>query len=90
MKTYRDIICSNYISSDIMIGLQNSGRWRVQLTIAVDFISSKDFKEQRVMHSKSSSTKFMAYDDANENVDEYFESLFQDTNLVQKRHSEIL
>ena len=36
---------------DIIIDLQNSDTWKIQLTIAITFISSKDVKEERVMHS---------------------------------------
>ena len=40
-------------SRDIIIDLQESDVWKIQLTIAINFISSKDAKEERVMHSKS-------------------------------------
>ena len=46
-----------------------------QLTIAINFISSKDAEEERVMHSRNSNIKFTSYNDANEVVDKLFESL---------------
>ena len=49
-----------------MKDLQKSGTWTVQLTIAVNFISSKDTDEEQVMHSKSDNTKVMTYDNVNE------------------------
>ena len=60
---------------DIIINLQNSDTWKIQLTIAINFNSSKDVEERRVMHSRSNNIKFTSYDIANEVVDELFESL---------------
>ena len=36
--------------SDIVIDPQNSDTWKIQLTIAINFISSKDAEEEHVMH----------------------------------------
>ena len=58
-----------------LIDLQNSDTWKSQLTIAINFISSKDTEEERVMHSNSDNIKFTSYNDANEVVNELFESL---------------
>ena len=60
---------------DIINCLQNSETWNIQLTIAINFISSKDVEEKRVMNSKSNNTEFMPCDDANEVVDGLFQSL---------------
>ena len=57
------------------IDLQNSDPWKIQLTITIHFISSKDAEEEYVMHSRSDNIKFTSYNDANEVVDELFESL---------------
>ena len=38
---------------DIIIDLQESDTWKIQLTIIISFISPKDVDEERVMHSKS-------------------------------------
>ena len=68
--------CLNKIkpySRDIIIDLQKSGTWKVQLTTAINFIFFRD--EERVMHSKGSNKGFMIYDDANYIVDELFNSL---------------
>ena len=48
---------------DVIINLQKSGTWNIQLTITIDFISSKDADEEQVMHSKSDNIEFMIYDD---------------------------
>ena len=59
----------------MILDLQNSFTWKIQLTIAINFISSKDVQEDHVMHSRSSNTKFASYNDTNEVVDKLFESL---------------
>ena len=38
---------------EIINNLEKSDAWKIQLTIAIDFISSKDTDEERVIHSKS-------------------------------------
>ena len=42
---------------NIIINLQNSDTWKIQLTIAINFISSKDSEEERVIHSCSDKIK---------------------------------
>ena len=60
---------------DIIIDPQESDIWKIQLTIAINFFPPKDDEEERVMHSKSNNIKLTLYDNANEVVDELFESL---------------
>ena len=57
---------------NIIIDLQNSDIWKTQLTIAINFISSKDVEEGRVIHSRSDNIKFRSYNDVNEVFDELF------------------
>ena len=38
---------------NIIIDLQSSDTWKIQLTIAINFNSSQDVEEECVMHSKS-------------------------------------
>ena len=59
----------------MIIDLQKSGTWKIQLNAASNFISSKDVNEEWVMHSKGNNTEFMTYVNANYVVDERFESL---------------
>ena len=56
----------------IIIGLQSSDTWKIQLKIAINFISSKHTEEERVM---SDNRKFTCYNNANEVVNALFESL---------------
>ena len=50
----KNILVKEYLNKikpylrDIIINLQKSGTWKVQLTIAINFISSKDVDEERV------------------------------------------
>ena len=60
---------------DIIIDLQESDTWKIQLTIAINFISSKDAEKECVMHSKSNNIEFTSYNEAHEVVDELFKSL---------------
>ena len=53
---------------DIIIGLQNSDAWKIQLTAIINFVSSKDIKKERLMYSTSDSTKFTSCNDINEVV----------------------
>ena len=61
---------------DLLSNLQKSGTWKVQLTIAINFIFSEDADKKKVMHSKSDSVELMTYDNVNDIVDELFVSLF--------------
>ena len=60
---------------DIIIKVQKSDTWKIQLTIAVNFISPEDDDREIIMHAKSDNIEFLTYDNANEAVDELFESL---------------
>ena len=58
-----------------MNDLKKSDSWKIQLTIAINLISSKDTDEECAMHSKSDNTEFMIYHYADEVIEEFFESL---------------
>ena len=73
VKEYLDKIQS-YVG-DILINLQKSNTWKIQGTIATNFISSKDVDEERVIHLKSNNIEFMSYANANEIVNELSKSL---------------
>ena len=60
---------------NIIIDLQNFDTGKIQLTIASNFISSKDVEKERVMQSRSDNIKFTSYNDADEVADELFELL---------------
>ena len=62
---------------DIINDLKKSVKWKIQLTITISFISSKDNDEnndeERVMHSKSDNIEILI----NDEVDEVIEGLFK-------------
>ena len=60
---------------NIINHLQNSDTWKIQLTTAINFSSSRDSEGECVMHWRSNNIKFTSYDYANEVVDELFEPL---------------
>ena len=60
---------------DIIINIQEIDTWKIQLAIAINFISSKDVDKECIMHLKSDNIEFMSYDNANEIANELFESL---------------
>ena len=60
---------------DIIIDVQESDTWKIQLTITINFISSKDAEEEHAMHSKSNNITFTYYNGVNEVFDELFKSL---------------
>ena len=47
----------------------------MQLTIAINFISSKTNDEERVMHSESDNIEIMINDKTDEIIEKFFESL---------------
>ena len=49
--------------------------WKIQLTIANNFICSMDNNEEQVMHSKSDKIDIMINDDADEAIKELFDTL---------------
>ena len=51
------------------------GTWKIQLTIAINFISSIDNDEERVMHSKSDNLEVMVNDGADKVTTELFDLL---------------
>ena len=59
---------------DIIIDLQKSGTWKIQLSIPIKFISSEGTNDVRIMHSKSDNIEIITYDNANEVIEELFES----------------
>ena len=59
----------------MIINLQKSDTWKVQLTIAINFISAKHVDEEHAMHSNSNNMGFLSCDNVNEVVSELFESL---------------
>ena len=60
---------------NIMIDLQKLDTWKIQLTMIINFISSKDTDEDCLMHSKVDDIEVTTYDDPKEVIEDVFESL---------------
>ena len=60
---------------NIIIDLQSSDTSKIQLRIAINIFSYKNTGKERVMHAASYNIKFASYNNANEVVDKFFESL---------------
>ena len=60
---------------DIINNLKKSGTWKIQLTIANNFISSIDNDEEPVMHSKRDNIEIMISDEVDEVIEELFDLL---------------
>ena len=60
---------------NIIIDFLNSDTRKIQLTIAIDSVSSKDVEEERVINSTSDNKNLAQYKDVNEVINELFESL---------------
>ena len=59
----------------MVINHQNSDAWKIHLTIAANFIYSKDAEQERLMRSNSGNIKFTSNSDANDVIDKLFKSL---------------
>ena len=84
---YKNLVVKEYLKEikpylrDIIINLQKSDIWKIQLAVSIDSVYSKDVEDECVMHSKSNNIEFMPYDNVNEVVDE-LNNFFQNTKLV--------
>ena len=56
---------------------ESSSEWKIQLIIAINFISSKDSDEPRTMHIKSNNVEFMIGSKTDEIIEDLFESFLQ-------------
>ena len=51
--------------------------WKIQLTMTINFISSKDSDETQTMHTKSNNVEIMVGNETNEIIIDLFESFLQ-------------
>ena len=85
IKEYFDMIRPYLV--DMMNDHKNQSEWKIQLTAAINFISSKpDSDETRIMHTKINDIEIMIGSDTNEVIEELFKSLLQryQENLEEK------
>ena len=56
---------------------KTQGKWKIHLTMAINFISSKDYDETCTMHTKSNNVEIMIGSKTDEIIKELFKSIFQ-------------
>ena len=64
---------------------KTQGEWKIQLTMVINFISSKDSEEIRTMYTKSDNIEIIIGNKTDEIIEELFESFFA---KISKRISE--
>ena len=72
---------------DMIDDHKNQSEWKIQLTMASNFISSKpDSDKIRIMHTKSNNTEIMIGSDTNEVIEELLKSFLgkYQENLEEK------
>ena len=68
---------ARYHSADKSWLVKTSSEWKIQLTMAINFISSKDSDETRTMHTRSNNVEIMVGSETNEIIKALFESFLQ-------------
>ena len=63
--------------NDLIHNHKTQGEWKIQLTMAVNFISSKDSNETRTMHKNGDDIEIMIGNEADEIIEEFFNSVLQ-------------
>ena len=74
-EKYLDII-RPYLS-DMINDHKTQSEWKIQLTMQINFISSKDSEETCTMHTKSHNIEIMMGNETDEIIEKLFESLLQ-------------
>ena len=73
IKEYHDEI-NPYLKN--IINLNKCDKWKIQLTMAINFMFSRDTDEKHVLHSKSDKIEITINDKADEVIKEIFESIY--------------
>ena len=63
--------------SDMIVDYKTQGEWKIQLTMSINFISSKDSDETRNLHTKINNIEIMMGNETDEIIDELFETFSQ-------------
>ena len=74
-KEYLDTI-RPYLG-DMIIDYKTQGEWKMQLTMSVNFISSKDSEEICNLHTRRNNIEIVMVNETDEIIDELFESFLQ-------------
>ena len=63
--------------NDLIDNQKTQGEWKIQLTMAINFISSEDSDETRTMHAKSDNIEILIGNEIDESIEQLFNSLLQ-------------
>ena len=63
--------------SDIINDHKTQGEWKIHLTMAINFFSSKDFEETRTMYRKSDNIEVMMGNEIDKIIEDLFDSFLQ-------------
>ena len=63
--------------NDLIDNQKTQGEWKIQLTMAINFISLEDSDETRTMHAKSDNIEILIGNEINESIEQLFKSLLQ-------------
>ena len=63
--------------SDMINDRKTRTEWKIQLTMSINFISSKDSDETRNLHTKSNNIEIMIGNETDEIIEKLFWSLLQ-------------
>ena len=74
-KEYLNVI--KLYLSDMINDHKTQSEWKIQLTMQINFISSKDSEETCTMHTKSHNIEIMMGNETDEIIEKLFESLLQ-------------
>ena len=72
-----DMINDHKTHGELKVHSGNQGEWKIQLSMTINFISSKDSNEIRSMHRKSNNIRIMMGSETDEIIIELFECLLQ-------------
>ena len=64
-------------SANKIIEYKTQSDWKIQLTVAINFISSKDSDETRTIHAKSNEVEIIMGIETDESIKELFKSFLQ-------------
>ena len=67
---------------------ETSSEWKIQLTMTINFVSSKDSDETRTMHTKSNNVEIMIGSETDKLIEDLFESFFSKISRRVRRINE--
>ena len=77
----RDIISNHKTNGKLKVHSSNDyetkAEWKIQLSMEINFVSSKDSDEIRIMYTKSGNTDVLMGSETSDIVKEHFQSLLQ-------------